>query len=233
MLSSLQCLTNRNLKWLKVTVRLLLLSFQWYVHFTFIAVFCLVEGSILHSSTLSNHPSSPVSPLESERSRSTSSPPHHCPQAHSGETSLLSGLKPKTNLKGETATQKRMKEKQDNESPKPKPRPDDQFKGIQQEVNENIELSIEPKPNVELILSGESGIEEEEPMTVGQLFKDTVSRFPTHPALKYKEGGKWKTYTYTEYYDCCIRAAKSFLEVRVEIQWHFRKKHSCIIIKLV
>ena len=197
---------------------MLLLSSQWYVHLHIHCFCCLLAGSILHSPTLSNHSSSPGSPLESERSRSTSSPPHHSPQAHSGETSLLSGLKPKTKLKGETATQKRMKEKEDKESPKPKPCPDDQFKGIQQEVNENMELSIEPKPKVEVILSGESGIEEEEPMTVGQLFKDAVSRFPTHPALKYKEGGKWKTYTYTEYYDCCIRAAKSFLEVRGEIQ---------------
>ena len=107
-----------------------------------------------------------------------------------------------------------MKEKEDNESPKPKPCPDDQFKGMQQDV----ELSIKPNPKVEAILSGESGIEAEEPMTVGQLFKDAVHRLPRkHPALKYKEDRKWKTYTYTEYYNCCIRAAKSFLEVRVEI----------------
>ena len=198
-----------------MTVGLLLLGLQWYVHFTFIAVCCLVEGSVLHSSTLSNHPSSPVSPLESERSRSTSSPPHHCPQAHSGETSLPSGLKPKTKLKGETATQERVKEKEEKESPKPKPCLAVQLKTLQQEVNENMELSIKPIPKAEVILSGESGIEEEEPLTVGQLFKNAVRKFPQQPALKYKEGGNWKTFTYTKYYELCIRAAKSFLKVRV------------------
>ena len=51
--------------------------------------------------------------------------------------------------------------------------------------------------------------------TVGQLFKKTVKKFPMHPALKYKEDGTWKTITYTGYYDLCIKAAKSFLKVRV------------------
>ena len=62
---------------------------------------------------------------------------------------------------------------------------------------------------------GESGIEAEKPVTVGQLFKNVVARFPIHPALKYKEDGMWKTITYTEYYGLCIKAAKSFLKVRV------------------
>ena len=53
--------------------------------------------------------------------------------------------------------------------------------------------------------------------TVGQLFKDAVERFPTHPALKYKECRTWKTITYTEYYNLCIKAAKSFLKVRVRV----------------
>ena len=63
---------------------------------------------------------------------------------------------------------------------------------------------------------GESGIEAEKPITVGQLFKHAVERFPKHTALKYKEGGEWKSFTYIEYYDECIRAAKSFLKVRVQ-----------------
>ena len=62
---------------------------------------------------------------------------------------------------------------------------------------------------------GESGIEAEKPITVGQLMKDAVARFPAHPALKYKEDGIWKTITYTDYYNHCIKAAKSFLKVRV------------------
>ena len=62
---------------------------------------------------------------------------------------------------------------------------------------------------------GESGIEAEKPITVGQLFKNAVERFHLHPALKYKEDGEWKTITYLAYYNCCIKAAKSFLKVRV------------------
>ena len=51
--------------------------------------------------------------------------------------------------------------------------------------------------------------------TVGQLFKETVEKFPMHPALKYKEDETWKTIIYTGYYNLCIKAAKSFLKVRV------------------
>ena len=51
--------------------------------------------------------------------------------------------------------------------------------------------------------------------TVGQIFKETVEKFPMHPALKYKEDETWKTITYTGYYNLCIKAAKSFLKVRV------------------
>jgi len=47
---------------------------------------------------------------------------------------------------------------------------------------------------------------------------DTKKQFPTNPALKYKEEGEWKSITYTEYYEHCIKAAKSFLKVRVEVK---------------
>ena len=75
---------------------------------------------------------------------------------------------------------------------------------------------------------GESGIAAEKPITVGQLMKDAVARFPKHPALKHKEDGIWNTITYTGYYDHCIKAAKSFLKVRVEADselygWFFCK----------
>ena len=77
-----------------------------------------------------------------------------------------------------------------------------------------LQCTWNPDEVVDLAI-GESGIEAEKPVTVGQLFKDVVARFPMHPALKYKEDGIWKTITYTEYYDLCIKAAKSFLKVRV------------------
>ena len=99
-------------------------------------------------------------------------------------------------------TQKEERE-EDDEDPKPKPLPG-RTKVRTWNPDEKVDLAI-----------GESGIEAEKPMTVGQLFKDAVARFSMHPALKYKEDGIWKTITYTGYYDLCIKAAKSFLKVRV------------------
>jgi len=96
------------------------------------------------------------------------------------------------------------KEEEDEEEPKPKPRP----------VRTKVRSCV-PEIGVDLAI-GESGIEAEEPITVGQLFKNTLEKFPTHPALNYKEDGAWKTITYTGYYELCIKAAKSFLKVRVE-----------------
>lgn len=72
--------------------------------------------------------------------------------------------------------------------------------------------TIVPEEGVDLAM-GESGLESEEPITVGKLFQDTVKRIPAQPALKYKEDGTWKTITFSEYYDLCIKAAKSFLKV--------------------
>ena len=74
--------------------------------------------------------------------------------------------------------------------------------------------TIVPEEGVDVAL-GESGLEAEEPVTVGKLFQDAVKRIPTNPALKYKEDGVWKTITFSGYYDLCVKAAKSFLKVRV------------------
>ena len=106
---------------------------------------------------------------------------------------------PKTKEKKETATQR----KTDDEQHKPKPY-SSRTKVRTWNPDEKVDLA-----------AGESGIEAEEPMTVGQLFKRAVEIFPKHPALKYKEDGIWKTITYIEYYHLCIKAAKSFLKVRV------------------
>ena len=59
---------------------------------------------------------------------------------------------------------------------------------------------------------------EKPPKTVGEVFRDTKRSLPKHPALKYKEDGKWKAITYTEYYEYCIKAAKSFLQVRIKAE---------------
>ena len=77
-----------------------------------------------------------------------------------------------------------------------------------------LQCTWNPDEVVDLAI-GETGIEAEKPVTVGELFKDVVARFIKHPALKYKEDGIWKAITYTDYYGLCIKAAKSFLKVRV------------------
>ena len=78
--------------------------------------------------------------------------------------------------------------------------------------------NLEPKPkhcHTQVYAFGESAIEAETLTTVGQLIQKTVMRFPFNTALKYKEDGTWKAISYNGYYDFCIRAAKSLLEVRV------------------
>ena len=69
---------------------------------------------------------------------------------------------------------------------------------------------------------GNSGLEAEEPTTVGQMFKETVRQLPDHPALTYKEGEEWKNITYSEYYGLCVRAAKSFVKVG-KLLWFWSK----------
>ena len=110
---------------------------------------------------------------------------------------------PETQETEEAAAPVEKGKEEDEEEPKPKPRP----------ARTRVRSCV-PDVGIDLAI-GESGVEAEEPITVGQLFKTTVERFPTHPALKYKEDGTWKTITYTGYYELCIRAAKSFLKVRV------------------
>ena len=89
------------------------------------------------------------------------------------------------------------------EEPKPKPHP----------VRTKV-CTWNPDEVVDLAM-GVSGIESVEAITVGQLFKNTVKRHGEHPALKYKQNGDWEAISYSEYHSYCIKAAKSFLKVRV------------------
>lgn len=63
------------------------------------------------------------------------------------------------------------------------------------------------------IAIGQSGITAEEPITVGELMKRTVTKIPNKVALRYKTGDTWNHVTYQQYYDLCIAAAKSFVKV--------------------
>ena len=58
-----------------------------------------------------------------------------------------------------------------------------------------------------------SGLAAEEPLTIGAMMQQTVSRVPNHVALCYQVEQTWMSITYQQYYDMCIAAAKSFLKV--------------------
>uniref|UniRef100_A0AAR2J5U6 long-chain-fatty-acid--CoA ligase n=1 Tax=Pygocentrus nattereri TaxID=42514 RepID=A0AAR2J5U6_PYGNA len=62
----------------------------------------------------------------------------------------------------------------------------------------------------------ESGPGSEPPLTVHQMFQDTVDKYGDHPALRWKKDDTWLTLTYREYQQQCRMAAKSFLKLGLE-----------------
>ncbi|XP_061672871.1 long-chain-fatty-acid--CoA ligase ACSBG2-like isoform X2 [Syngnathoides biaculeatus] len=62
----------------------------------------------------------------------------------------------------------------------------------------------------------ESGPAADTPVTVHQMFLETVEGFGGHPALAYKKDGRWETVTWREYYQQCRAAAKSFIKLGLE-----------------
>lgn len=54
------------------------------------------------------------------------------------------------------------------------------------------------------------------PITVHQMFMETVERFGDHPALVSKKDGQTVTLTWRQYYEQCRAAAKSFLKLGLE-----------------
>ena len=75
--------------------------------------------------------------------------------------------------------------------------------------------TTDPSEGVDLAM-GVKGMEAVPPITVSQMFQETVRKFPSHPALRYKEEGEWKSIAYSRYYKLCSRAAKSFLKLGLE-----------------
>ncbi|KAM7415789.1 hypothetical protein PAMA_018043 [Pampus argenteus] len=61
-----------------------------------------------------------------------------------------------------------------------------------------------------------SGPASETPITVHQMFLETVEGYGDHPALASKQEGQWVTLTWREYYEQCRAAAKSFLKLGLE-----------------
>lgn len=53
----------------------------------------------------------------------------------------------------------------------------------------------------------------EEPITVHQMLKDSVEKYGNMYALASKKNNKWEKITFSDYYQFCRRAAKSFIKV--------------------
>uniref|UniRef100_A0A674J2K9 Uncharacterized protein n=1 Tax=Terrapene triunguis TaxID=2587831 RepID=A0A674J2K9_9SAUR len=53
------------------------------------------------------------------------------------------------------------------------------------------------------------------PITVHQMFKETVDKYGPLNAMASKKNGKWEKITFAEYYNLSWKAAKSFLKVSV------------------
>ncbi|XP_053156809.1 long-chain-fatty-acid--CoA ligase ACSBG2 isoform X2 [Hemicordylus capensis] len=62
----------------------------------------------------------------------------------------------------------------------------------------------------------ESGIGAESPMTVHELFEESVKKYGDFAALATKQQGNWTKITYKEYYDLCRTAAKGFIKLGLE-----------------
>uniref|UniRef100_A0A4W6EDE8 long-chain-fatty-acid--CoA ligase n=1 Tax=Lates calcarifer TaxID=8187 RepID=A0A4W6EDE8_LATCA len=61
-----------------------------------------------------------------------------------------------------------------------------------------------------------SGQASETPITIHQMFLQTVEKYGDHPALVSKHEGQWVTLTWRQYYEQCRAAAKSFLKLGLE-----------------
>nr|XP_046241367.1 long-chain-fatty-acid--CoA ligase ACSBG2-like isoform X1 [Scatophagus argus] len=61
-----------------------------------------------------------------------------------------------------------------------------------------------------------SGSASDTPITVHQMFLETVETYGDHTALAFKKDGQWGTVTYKQFYDQSRAAAKSFLKLGLE-----------------
>ncbi|XP_053727007.1 long-chain-fatty-acid--CoA ligase ACSBG2-like isoform X3 [Synchiropus splendidus] len=75
--------------------------------------------------------------------------------------------------------------------------------------------SIKRDQAVRLRMEG-SGAASETPITIAQMFQQTVEGFGDHPALGVKKEDQWQMVSWREYYSMCRMAAKSFLKLGLE-----------------
>uniref|UniRef100_A0A8C4YIL9 AMP-dependent synthetase/ligase domain-containing protein n=1 Tax=Gopherus evgoodei TaxID=1825980 RepID=A0A8C4YIL9_9SAUR len=54
------------------------------------------------------------------------------------------------------------------------------------------------------------------PITVHQMFKETVDKYGPLNAMASKKNGEWEKITFAEYYNLSLKAAKSFLKLGLE-----------------
>lgn len=74
-------------------------------------------------------------------------------------------------------------------------------------------FSVDPSVPVPITLGTDGGLAAEEPVTIGQIFKKTCSIYPDHTALASLQADEWVKVSFSQYYQFCIRAAKSFMKV--------------------
>ena len=64
---------------------------------------------------------------------------------------------------------------------------------------------------------GDSGPLAVKPISVPTLFQETVKKLPDGLALAHKRKGEWVNWTYKQYYDDVVKAAKSFIKVFAKV----------------
>jgi long-chain-fatty-acid--CoA ligase ACSBG len=71
-------------------------------------------------------------------------------------------------------------------------------------------------PRVELpILMSKEGPASDTPMTLMQLWEKTLAKFGSQPAINDKINGKWRTYTYQQYYDLVVKFALGLVRLGI------------------
>lgn len=83
------------------------------------------------------------------------------------------------------------------------------------EISRKKIRSTDPADGVDIAME-ESGAASQKPITVGAVMLDTVSKIPDHVAMCYESDGVWNDITYTQYYNQCVAAAKSFLKLGLQ-----------------
>ena len=104
--------------------------------------------------------------------------------------------------------------------PEPVPEPEVVEKPKEADTPPRSKLwSISPGEGVDLAME-KTGVASVKAMTIGELFRDACTDFPSRAGLRYKEGDEWKAVSFKDYYTNCINAAKSFIKVCNYLQYY-------------